>query len=260
MEGKFKMISSSDVNVLKIQKLVNSNTYDGFKLSFDPDVLTSCLTMNNCQGPGGCFRAVPPQIGLEAGIGFYKYPDARVVDAGDMWVAGINCWQDGDGFTIGAHGVGSCLNISKEGNVHIPLILSAQEIMVDTLKAETTEYLNIDDNVIITGNLTVNGTMTGAVAASNPFYIAGKIAANGDIMSSKGRHSFDCVKSGTSYYITPSPSFGNVKYVISATPQVDSASALCRISSSTMTNDTFVVATYVNNSQAACMFHFTVIS
>jgi hypothetical protein len=173
-----------------------------------------------------------------------------------MWVAGANCWVSGDSFTIGTNGVGSCLNINKEGWVDVPLYLTTQELVTDSIRAQTAEFITINDNVIITGNLRVDGILEGN---ANPFYIAGKISANGDVMSSKGRYGFTCVRSGTSYSITPSPSFGTMNYIISATPQVDSASALCRISSSTMTADTFVVATYVNNAQAACMFHFTVI-
>jgi hypothetical protein len=108
----------------------------------------------------------------------------------------------------------------------------------------------------ICGNSTVGGGGGGDI---NPFWCAGKISANGDIISSKGRYPFTCVKSGTSYTITPTISFGNMDYIINITSQVDTSSGYCRISSSTMTNDAFIVATYVNNSQAASIFHFSVI-
>jgi hypothetical protein len=145
--------------------------------------------MNNCQSEGGCFRAVPPQIGLEAGIGFYKYPDARTVNAGDMWVAGSNCWVSGDSFTIGTNGVGECLNISNTGVVDVPYYITTQEVMVDTLRARTTEFINIDDNVVITGSLTVNGILeSGATVVYNPYWIASKVSFNGSIKSNSGRY------------------------------------------------------------------------
>jgi hypothetical protein len=159
--GRFRMVSGLDVNVSKIHKIHNSNTYDGFKLSFDPNVLTSCLTMNNCQGGGGCFRAVAPQVGLEASVGLYKHTDLRSAATGDMWVAGLNCWAK-TGYTIGTSVTGSCLNISDTGVVEVPWYITTQEIMADTVRAQTAEQITIDDNVIITGNLKVNGTMIGA--------------------------------------------------------------------------------------------------
>jgi hypothetical protein len=51
-----------------------------------------------------------------------------------------------------------------------------------------------------------------------------------------------------------------MNYIIHITCQVDSASAYARISSSTMTNASFVVAPYGSNASAAGSCHFSSIA
>jgi hypothetical protein len=217
--------------------------------------------MNNCQSEGGCFRAVPPQIGLEAGIGFYKYPDARVVEPGDMWVAGVNCWVSGDSFTIGTNEVGSCLNINKEGWVDVPLYLTTQELVTDSIRAQTEEFLTINDNVIITGNLRVDGLMEGN---TNPFWIAGKFAANGTtVLSSRGRYPFTVVRNGPGFYtISPSTSnpFPEIHYLISLTCQVDGQNASARVVNASASSTSFSIVAYNNNVATDQIIYFTVLA
>jgi hypothetical protein len=222
--------------------------------------------MNNCQSEGGCFRAVPPQIGLEAGIGFYKYPDARVVDAGDMWVAGSNCWVSGDSFTIGTNGTGACLNISNTGVVEVPFYITTQEVMVDTLRARTAEFINIDDNVVITGSLTVNGYVeSGATVDHNPFWVAGKVNGGGSItvLCSAGKNGFTVTRPAGSptgvYKITwtdPHPR-GN-DYVIQLTSQI---TGFIKVLFSPVPDNTSFHISMQNSSLALAneMFYFTVL-
>jgi hypothetical protein len=168
----------------------------------------------------------------------------------------------GDSFTIGTNGVGSCLNINKEGWVDVPFYITTQEVMVDTLRARTTEFINIDDNVVITGSLTVNGYVdAGAMVDHNPFWLAGKVAANGTRLSTRGRNQFTISKTGNgAYVINPTnANFSDTNYIINVTCQVDNGHAHARVGSSSVGLSSFLVATYVNNSLADCIFHFSVI-
>ena len=86
-----------------------------------------------------------------------------------MWVCGINCWVN-TGYTFGAPVLHSCLTINTMGNVNIPYDIKTNEFMVDRIKASTLEYITIDYNVTITGNLVVNGNST-----YKPVWVAGKV-------------------------------------------------------------------------------------
>jgi hypothetical protein len=260
LQNEFRIYSSSQSNALTIKK----DSYDGFKLTFDPDVMTSCLTMNNCQGGGGCFRAVAPQVGLEASVGLYKHTDMRANDAGDMWVAGLNCWAS-NGYTIGTTGTGACLNISDNGVVDVPLTLTTQELMTDTIRGQTAEFINIDDNVVITGSLTVNGILdAGATVVSNPFWATGKVNGNNlDVINSGGRYGYTVSRpagfAAGVYNIAFDYSYAHSHYVINPTNQ---STGHCKIWDSVLptANGFHIVIFNTSNSLANSIFHFSVIA
>jgi osmotically-inducible protein OsmY len=257
LQNEFRIYSSSQSNALTIK----TNAYDGFKLTFDPDVMTSCLTMNNCQGSGGGFRAVAAQEGLEASVGLYKHSDLRATEAGDYWVSGLNSWAR-IGYTIGTTVTGACLNISDDGVVEVPFYITTQEVMVDTLRARTAEFITIDDNVTITGSLTVNGYVeSGATVDHNPFWLAGKVASNGTRLSTRGRNQFTSVRnSAGNYTISTTDAFSDTNYIINITCQVDGGTAYARININAMTTSAFTIITYVNGTTTDVIFHFTAIN
>jgi hypothetical protein len=76
--------------------------------------------------------------------------------------------------------------------------------MVDALGAQTADQLTINENVIISGILTVNASMTGAVSASNPYWIALKVNYDGTILTTSGRNTATVNKysSNSGYAIT----------------------------------------------------------
>jgi hypothetical protein len=78
-------------------------------------------------GGGGAIRVIPTTDGLEASIGYYNFNDSRAVNAGEMWVSGINCW-DKIGCSIGTSVKNSCLNINNSGDVMIPYSLTTSNI------------------------------------------------------------------------------------------------------------------------------------
>jgi hypothetical protein len=220
--------------------------------------------MNNCQGGGGCFRAVAPQVGLEASVGLYKHSDMRANDAGDMWVAGLNCWAT-NGYTIGTTGTGSCLNISDNGVVEVPFVLTTQELMTDTIRGQTAEFINIDDNVVITGSLTVNGILdAGATVVSNPFWVAGVVnGTNLAKLSSKGRYGYNVARtSGYAagvYTITMDYSYTNAFYVVNATLQAAGRINVWETQAPTATTFT-IVCSSTTGVLTNAIFHFSVLA
>jgi hypothetical protein len=214
--------------------------------------------MKNCQGGGGCFRAVAAQVGLEASVGLYKHSDLRAIDAGDMFVAGINCWGR-DGYTIGTPVTGYCLNITDGGAVHLQHSLTAEEVLTDTIRASAEEFITINENTIITGNLRVDGILEGN---ANPFWIAGKFASNGTtVLTSRGRYPFTVSRNGTGYYtITPNTPFLNTNYIVSATCQADGQNANARIVNASLTTTSFAILAYNNNVATDQIVHFSVIA
>ena len=119
--------------------------------------------------------------------------------------------------------------------------------------------IDISQNVVLNGSLVVNGTIT--AYNSNPFWIAGKVAANGTLITSKGRYGFSCSKSATgAYLITPDTAFGNTNYIVSLTSQVDTDTGYVRLNSSILSTSNFAVATSVGTVRTDCIFHFTVVN
>jgi hypothetical protein len=190
-----------------------------------------------CAGGGGNIRVVPNFDSAESSIGFYRYTDMRENAANTMWVAGQNCWNL-QGFSIGTPTKDACFNIDSSGTVSIPY------------------------NLNISGNLLVNGIIVDNERSLNPFWICGKVAANGTVLSSnRGKYLFTVTKNGTgTYLITPTnANFSDTNYIINVTCQVDSNHAHARINSASMSVSSFLIATYVNNVFADCTFHFSVI-
>ena len=102
-----------------------------------------------------------------------------------MWVCGVNYWGN-TGYTFGTPVLNNCLNITTTGNVNIPYDIKTPDIMVDRIRASTLEYITIDDNVIITGNIVVNGS-----SHYEPCWVAGKVGGtNLNILSTNGRYGF----------------------------------------------------------------------
>ena len=111
------------------------------------------------------------------------------------------------------------ININCEtGLVKINVALETPVIQSNIIKGLSTTTLRIEDNVVITGNATINGTIT--ASNSNPFWIAGKVAASGASSATLGRYSFSSSKVATGQYtITPNSSnpFPNANYTVQLT-------------------------------------------
>jgi hypothetical protein len=119
--------------------------------------------------------------------------------------------------------------------------------------------INSNGVVNIDGNLIVNGTITNNTQSLNPFWICGKISANGSILfSNRGKYLFTCVKSGVgTYTISPTnDNFPDTNYIVNVTCQVDGASASARINSAAISTSSIIVITYVNNVTTDCIFNF----
>ena len=195
--------------------------------------------------------------------------------AGDAWVCGVNSWIK-SGYSIGTGVLNSCLNIDNSGNVEMPYGIntlgdlnvdgtihgnvSATYVNVDEIRARLESVITIQENVVINGSLVITGSINGN--NSNPFYIAGKVAANGTVLNSiKGRVGFSCSRSSTgSYVITPDTAFGNTNYIVNLTCQVDTDTGYVRLNSSILSASSFAVATSVGTVRTDCIFHLTVIN
>ena len=68
---------------------------------------------------GGNLRPVVVVDNAESSIGFYKYTDQRAVAAGDMCLAGQNCWNT-IGYAIGTTTKDACFSLNSSGHVAIP--------------------------------------------------------------------------------------------------------------------------------------------
>jgi hypothetical protein len=77
-------------------------------------IITTCRA-----GGGGNIRSVPNANRSEASVGFHNYTDLTASAAGDMIVAGMNCWVR-SGYSIGTPVKQTCLTITNAGEVLIP--------------------------------------------------------------------------------------------------------------------------------------------
>jgi hypothetical protein len=133
----------------------------------------------------------------------------------------------------------------------------------DIIRATTAEEITVEDNMIITGKFTLQGTITGG--NSNPFWCVGHVASNGTVgtvlSNNKGRYTFGCsrVQAGL-YTITPTTSFPNALSIVNATCHADGANATVRVVAASISSDSFQLITYLNNYAADCKFNLTVIS
>jgi hypothetical protein len=95
----------------------------------------------------------------------------------------------------------------------------------------------------------------------SPFWICGKVASNGSVLSSHGTYSFTVSKNGTgTYLIYPTnANFSNTNYIVNVSCQVDNAYAHARINTASLSTSSFLIATYVNNTLTDCTFNFTVV-
>ena len=70
---------------------------------------------------------------------------------------GLWCCWDNHGYSIGTPVLNNCLNITLDGNLDAAYGLTTPAITVNNISASTSEYLNIGDNAVITGYLSVGG-------------------------------------------------------------------------------------------------------
>ena len=127
------------------------------------------------------------------------------------------------------------------------------------IKGLTTTTLRIEDNVVITGNLSCQGS----ISIAKPFWIAGKVGSDGLALSSLGKYGFTCGRTATGQYqIIPNSTtpFPIVDYIVQLTFQADGANATGRVVNASVSTTYFNVFTYLNSVTADCAFHFTVIT
>jgi hypothetical protein len=219
------------------------------------------IKAKGASGGGGIVRCLPASNDTESSIGFYKYTDERAVAAGDMWVVGQGAWNE-PGFSIGTPTRGACLNINSEGAVSVPNYTTTPAIMTDTIRAQTDDHLTIDESVIITGNLTVNGTINASFP--NAFWCAGKYdGINMSRLSSKGRYGYGVSRAGGYaagvYTITMNNVCADDNYVINATMQTHGFLKVWETSPPTL--NTFTIVCYNLAGQLVnSVFHFSVIA
>jgi hypothetical protein len=72
----------------------------------------------------GTLQLSPPQDNYEVAIGFYRYANKRVSNAGDAWLIGPGLWGNSGSFVIGTGSISACLTINTSGVVNIPYSLS----------------------------------------------------------------------------------------------------------------------------------------
>ena len=86
---------------LRFQKNISEDTLITGYLNVAGNVnLNSTLTVTTPAQGGGNVRIVPINHGGESSIGYYTRSDARATEIGDVWVCGINAWQN-IGFSMG---------------------------------------------------------------------------------------------------------------------------------------------------------------
>ena len=132
------------------------------------------------------------------------------------------------------------------------------------IKASKATVITLEDDVLITGNLVVNGSSN-----YKPYWIAGKVNTNGFILATQGRYTYIYIYIFTSsrtstglYIVTPNGStpFSDTNYIINISFQIEGANATGRIVNSSLSVSSFQIMTYVNNILADCSFHFTVLN
>ena len=82
-------------------------------------------------GIWGAVQVAPTTDNSETGIGFYRYANKQITNAGDAWVVGQGSWGNAGSFVIGTAGLGACLTINTSGVVNIAnsLTISGTDVM-----------------------------------------------------------------------------------------------------------------------------------
>ena len=130
--------SATDVSVVwnhattYVQLKGNCFVYTSFSV-VNTSTCGNTLQQSSTSERGVSIRVVATTDGNEASIGHCNYTDSRGAAAGDMWVAGVNCWTQ-IGYSIGSPILNHCLNIASDGNLSVPHIVKTPEMMVDILR------------------------------------------------------------------------------------------------------------------------------
>ena len=109
-----------------------------------------------------------------------------------------------------------------------------------------------------------NIVCAGELYASNlkPFWLAGKVGANGGLITSRGRYAFASTRIGAGRYSISPPTdhpFLTPDYIVQLTCQVDLLTGYARVATGTTTTG-FTLTTHVGGSIADCVFYFTVVA
>ena len=139
--------------------------------------------------------------------------------------------------------------------------ITARQTIVLRGNSQVYGSLGATGNIVSTGDLVITGSLT--ATNSNPFWIAGKVAADGVPYNSVGRHSFTSSKISTGQYaILPSTQkpFPNSHYIVQLTCQVDAANATVHLVNFGLSTTRFQLIIRLDGIAADCVFQFSVIA
>jgi hypothetical protein len=155
-----------------------------------------------------------------------------------------------DGVTLLAIEEGQFINVTP-----IFSILDDAPINFRLQIAVTNEFAN----QVIDNSSDIATLQTQIAEIPSPFWVAGKLSANGDVLSSRGRYGFSCARNNAGHYTitTTTNDFSDTNYIISIACQVDGGSAYARLNINAMTTSSFTILTYVKGNTADVMFPFT---
>ena len=163
------------------------------------------------------------------------------------------------GYSIGTPVLNNCFNISNSGAITVDYRLITPLLYATKIKASNATAITLEDDVLISTNLNISWNIT--ASNSNPFYIAGRVAANGTALNSKGQIGFSSTRTAAgNYVITPNTNVGNTSYIVSLTCQVDGASGFARLNGSLLSSSSFTVLTYAGTVLADVIIHFSVLN
>jgi hypothetical protein len=143
-------------------------------------------------------------------------------------------------------------NMNVQGNIVAPNgTIEADIIKTNHIEPSGEAQVSIDTNLVVTGNVTINGSLINY----NPFWVAGKVAASGATLKTQGKHMFTVSKTGTGQYtITFAVTHPSANNIVTLT-----AHGYTYLSSSTATNFGVVLKNY-DLVLADQPFHFTVLA
>jgi hypothetical protein len=154
------------------------------------------------------------------------------------------------------------ININCEtGIVRIKDAIESPTIHMNVIRGLTASEITIQENVVINGNLTVNG---GTSSDWNQFWVVGKAHGNTlGTMASKGRYSFTWTRNAQYnvgvYYIEFDTPYAHADDIINATNE---QTGHCKVwdAAKPTANGFHVVTSNINNSSSNGVFHFSVIA